>query len=67
MYTAGIMDSKSDLNSAVCDSSREWRLLIYFSIVFSNFQGSNEKKWMVTEERASIVKCRETSFEGEGF
>ena len=36
------------------------------NLLFSSFQGSNEEKWVVTG-RGSIVKCRETSLEGEGF
>ena len=37
-----------------------------YEFTFRSFQGSDEEKWVVTG-RGSIVKCRETSFEGEGF
>ena len=37
------------------------------SIVSNSFQVSNEKKWVVTEGRGSIVKCREKLFEGQDF
>ena len=67
MYTDGLMDSKSHFNSAARDRFREAKIWIYFSIVPSSFRCSDEEKWVVTERRGSIVKCRETSFEGERF
>ena len=64
MYTDGLMNSKSDFNSAVGDrfSGRK-----NMNLLFNSFQGSNEEKWVLTEERGSIAKRRETSSEGEGF
>ena len=66
MYTDSLMDSTLNFNSRVRDRFPGRRILIYFAIVFNSFQDSNEGKWVVTEGRGSIVKYRETSFEGEG-
>ena len=60
------MDSTLNFNSWVRDRFPGKRILIYFATVFNSFQDSNEEKWVVTEGRGSIVKCRETLFEGEG-
>ena len=64
MYTNGLMNSKSDFNLAVCDRFQGGDNL---NLLFNSFQGCNEEQWVVTEGRGSILKCRETSFEGRGF
>ena len=66
MYTDSLMDTTLNFNSRVRDRFPGKRILIYFATVFNSFQDSNEEKWVVTEGRGSIVKCRETLFEGEG-
>ena len=63
MYIDDLMDSK--LRGQIWQSviiSREGR--ICFSIVLSVLMKQKEE---VTKGRGSMVKCRETSFEGEGF
>ena len=63
MYNDDLMNSKSRVQiwqSVII--SREGR--ICFSIVLSVLMKQKEE---VTKERGSMVKCRETSFEGEGF
>ena len=68
MYINGLMDSKSDFNTTLCDRFPGGENLIFFSIVFNSLQGSNEEKWVVTDGRRPIVKGRETSFDrGEIF
>ena len=68
MYINGLMDSKSDFNTTPCDRFLGGKNMIFFSIVFNSFHGSNKEKWVVTEGRRPIVKCSETSFDrGEIF
>ena len=66
MYTDSLMDSTLNFNLRVRDRFPGRRILIYFGILSNSFQDSNEGKWVVTEGPSSIVKYRETSFEGEG-
>ena len=37
------------------------------NLLLNSFEDSNEEKLVATEGRGSRVKCRETSFEREGF
>ena len=63
MYNDDLMNSKSRVQiwqSVII--SREGR--ICFSIVLSVLMKQKEE---VTKGRGSMVKCRETLFEGEGF